>query len=96
MRPFLILATAIALASCRSSEVPTAGPSVSSPMAYGPGPGIERVPLPFIGSVPRQPGDQNETPSQLGWQASPRWSAIQGDGCIEVDADSQPSQFKRC
>ena len=33
-----------------------------------------------------------------GWQASPRWSAVEGDGCIEVEQDGQDGQMKidRC
>lgn len=27
-----------------------------------------------------------------GWQASPRWSAVQGDGCIEVEQDGQSAR----
>jgi hypothetical protein len=34
----------------------------------------------------------------LGWQASPRWSAVEGDGCIEVAPDGRDGQMKidRC
>jgi hypothetical protein len=34
----------------------------------------------------------------LGWQASPRWSAVEGDGCIEVEQGGQDGQMKidRC
>ena len=34
----------------------------------------------------------------LGWQASPRWSAVEGDGCIEVEQEGHDGQMKidRC
>jgi len=34
----------------------------------------------------------------LGWQASPRWSAVEGDGCIEVEQGGRDGQMKidRC
>jgi hypothetical protein len=34
----------------------------------------------------------------LGWQASPRWSAVEGDGCIEVEQGGGDGQMKidRC
>ena len=34
----------------------------------------------------------------LGWQASPRWSVVEGDGCIEVEPDGRDGQMKidRC
>jgi hypothetical protein len=34
----------------------------------------------------------------LGWQASPRWSAVEGDGCIEVKQGGRDGQMKidRC
>ena len=31
----------------------------------------------------------NEGPEPVGkWRASPRWSAVQGDGCVVVDQES--------
>jgi len=33
-----------------------------------------------------------DTAAPGGWRASPRWSAVQGDGCIEVEQGGQAAQ----
>jgi hypothetical protein len=33
-----------------------------------------------------------DTAAPGGWQASPRWSAVQGDGCIEVEQGGQAAR----
>jgi hypothetical protein len=40
-------------------------------------------------SRPRYDDPINEAATPVGkWRASPRWSAVQGDGCVVVDHDS--------
>jgi hypothetical protein len=89
------------LLSCSEARSPEVNPSPSlgyDSSGYGSSGPIARTPLaPPAGYVPR-PGFDNappptayEDPINEGaepvgkWQASPRWSAVQGDGCIVVD-----------
>jgi hypothetical protein len=52
-------------------------------------------PAPYSNSARDYADPQTAT---LGWQASPRWSAVQGDGCIEVEQEGHDGQMKidRC
>jgi hypothetical protein len=52
-------------------------------------------PAPYSNSARDYADPQTAT---LGWQASPRWSAVEGDGCIEVEQESHDGQMKidRC
>jgi hypothetical protein len=77
----------------------------NAPTSYEPRAQIDRAPLPppeAHASPSTFPNERvgSPTPEQLGWQASPRWSAVKGDGCIEVEPDPQdplkPGEIKRC
>jgi hypothetical protein len=52
-------------------------------------------PAPYSNSARDYADPQTAT---LGWQASPRWSAVEGDGCIEVEQEGHDGQMKidRC
>ena len=56
---------------------------------------VAAAPAPYANSA--QYGADPQT-AALGWQASPRWSAVEGDGCIEVEQASDGGQMKidRC
>ena len=58
---------------------------------YGPPP----APAPYANSAQ---ADADPQTAALGWQASPRWSAVEGDGCIEVEPGGADGQMKidRC
>ena len=89
----------VSLLSCseaRSPEV-TSSPSLgfessgpitraplSPPAGYSPRPGFANSAPPTINEDPI-----NEGAEPVGkWRASPRWSAVQGDGCIVVDQEA--------
>jgi hypothetical protein len=75
-------------------------------MVYGPRSQIDRAPLPppaGYTSPPTRLSPNERTEAQAedhpGWSASPRWAAVKGGNCIEVQQDLQaPSQLsaKRC
>ena len=103
-------AAGIALQSC-SAQQPSSAPSPTSSMAFEPSSSVVRAPLSppmgyaaqesFSNSPPRTPYDPiNEGPEPVGkWRASPRWSAVQGDGCIVVDQPSSAQgniDFENC
>lgn len=103
-------AAGIALQSC-SAQQPSSAPSPTSSMAFEPSSSVVRAPLSppmgyaaqesFSHSSPPTPYDPiNEGPEPVGkWRASPRWSAVQGDGCIVVDQPSSAQgniDFENC
>jgi hypothetical protein len=66
----------------RAPLAPPVGYSSPSPLTYSPTP-----------PVPRANSDQPTT--GLGeWRASPRWAAVQGEGCIEVEPDPRAQAEK--
>ena len=101
----LATAAGIALQSC-SAQQPNSAPSPGSSTAFEPSSPVVRAPLsPPTGyaaqesvsnAPPPIPYDPiNEGSEPVGkWRASPRWSAVQGDGCIVVDqASSAPGHI---
>jgi hypothetical protein len=84
-------------------------PVTRAPLAPPAGYGSSYAPAPPLGAPYRSPpapapyanpaqyGGDPQT-AALGWQASPRWSAVEGDGCIEVEQAGQDGQMKidRC
>ena len=62
----------------RYASPPPLGTSQPPPL-YGNSP----APSPLYGNFPHDGADPHT--AELGWRASPRWSAIEGDGCIEVE-----------
>ncbi len=70
------------------------GPVVRSPLsplgghASRPPFGNSQPPLPPYGGNSYGYADQQTAETQ-GWRASPRWSAIEGNGCIEVEQDGE-------
>jgi hypothetical protein len=93
-------AVGMALLSCAAPEAPGAQGSPTPPMGYGARAQVDRAPLaPPVGyASPSTPTSSNkqtatQTADQLGWSASPRWAAVKGKGCIEVEQDPQtPAQ----
>jgi hypothetical protein len=84
-------------------------PVTRAPLAPPSGYGSASAPLPPLGApygappapAPYASSAQAEADPQtaaLGWQASPRWSAVEGDGCIEVEQGGEGGQMKidRC
>ena len=102
----LAIAVLIALQSC-SAQQPSAAQS-SAPTAFEPHSSVVRAPLsPPIGyaaqgSISNSPIPTSYDPSsnegaqpEGKWRASPRWSAVQGDGCVVVDYESSvPGHIK--
>lgn len=106
---------AIALQSC-SAQQPPSTHSATSPMVYEPLAPVTRAPLSAppgyaasedqasnsLGSHERGFTDVSETGGLGVWHESPRWAAVQGDGCIEVKreprteftAEAKPPKFK--
>ena len=89
-------AAGIALQAC-SAQQPSSAPSPTSSTAFEPSSSVVRAPLSAPMGYSAQenalrptPYDTiNEGPETVGkWQASPRWSAVQGDGCVVVDQES--------
>lgn len=64
-------------------------PPLGTPPPLGAPYGNPPAPAPLYGSAP-QYGADPQTAALDGWRASPRWSAVQGDGCIEVEQAAQP------
>lgn len=94
----VMIVYATALASCSASQPSDVNPTSGSTLYESSTP-IVRAPL----SDPLGYVSSTETPSlpyassdaadpqavSLGsWQASPRWAAVKGDGCIEVDQEA--------
>ena len=85
-RPAPIIRAPLAPAQGYASPAPLGGrPPLASP--YGNPP----VPAPLYGNAP-QYGADPQTATLDGWRASPRWSAVQGNGCIEVEQAGQSGQ----
>ena len=95
-------AVGMTLLSCSAPRPSADHSSTISPMVYGPSAPVVRTPLsPPLGyashsSTPLGPngnspkkGVEPQTASHGGWRASPRWVAINGDGCIVVKQDPQ-------
>ncbi len=79
-----------------SSYAPPSGYGSSyAPPPLGTPYGAPPASAPYSNSA--QAGSEQET-ATLGWQASPRWSAVEGDGCIEVEPGGPDGQMKidRC
>lgn len=66
-------------------------PPLGTPPPLGAPYGGPPAPAPLYGNAP-QYGADPQTAALDGWRASPRWSAVQGNGCIEVEQDGQPGQ----
>ena len=81
----------LALLSC--SEPHASGPSATTgSVGYESPAPVARAPLAPLQTYAAPPSSppQGETTGGLappGWQASPRWAAIKGNGCIEVEPD---------
>ncbi len=74
----------MALLSCTAPGPPAVHATPTPPMVYESPAKIARAPLPRpVGYASPQ------TAAQLGWRASPRWSAVKGKGCIVVEQDPQ-------
>ena len=63
---------------------------LSPPAGYGSPPplGDLQPPSPAYGNS-LDDGADPQSAARSGWRASPRWSAIEGDGCIVVEEDRQ-------
>ncbi|MGD9502339.1 MAG: hypothetical protein AB7V40_07625 [Methyloceanibacter sp.] len=80
-----------------SNSAPPAGYGSS----YGPPPplgapyGSPPAPAPYPNPAQY---DADAQTAALGWQKSPRWSAVEGDGCIEVEPGGPEGQMRidRC
>jgi hypothetical protein len=85
---FASLATALAVATSSCSTPAPQAQQAAAPLTYeSPGP-VTRAPLAppgGYGSTSAATASSDEA-AQLGWHASPRWSAIQGNGMLS-DAD---------
>ena len=84
----------MALASC--SEPRSGQPSTTSSLDYESPAPVTRTPLAPLGGYAASPPSpaprETDDPPAPGWQASPRWSAIKGKGCIEVEPDPRAGQ----
>ena len=97
-------AFALALLSCSDLRRPAEQPSTTSAMGYEPAGSVARAPLaPPVGyssPTPLAPYPRNEStePPMTGlgeWRASPRWAAIEGGGCIEIEpAEDEAGNFR--
>jgi len=100
----LATVAAIALQSCSARQAPSA-PSPTTPMAFEPSSSVVRAPLSPSMGYATQESFSSEPPTSYDpisegyqpvgkWRASPRWSAVQGDGCVVVDQPSSvPGHF---
>ena len=87
----MVMAAGLALLSCSEPRT-LAQPSTTGSVGYESAAPVLRAPLaPLdIYAAPPSSPPQSETAGQMaapGWQASPRWAAIKGNGCIEVEPD---------
>jgi hypothetical protein len=83
-RPAPIVRTPLAPAPGYASPPGRGGPPpLGAP--YGNSP----APPPLYGTSP-DPDADPQTAALDGWRASPRWSAVEGDGCIEVEQTGEP------
>jgi hypothetical protein len=87
---------AAALATC--NRPPSRVPDSAMPLAYEPTAPVTRTPLaPLAGyaSAPNSSLSTTNAPSteQLGWHASPRWTAIKDNGIL-LEPDDAQAKFK--
>ena len=86
-------AASLVLSSCSEPRA-SAQPTATGSLGYESPAPVARAPLaPLQGyaaspALPPAGGTAGETRAP-GWQASPRWAAIKGNGCIEVEPDPQ-------
>jgi hypothetical protein len=84
----MAMAAGLALLSCSEPRAP-AQPSTTGSVGYESAAPVLRAPLAPLQSYEAAPSSPpGETADQVaapGWQASPRWAAIKGNGCIEVE-----------
>ena len=95
----VITTTAFALASLSCSDLrrPAEQPSTTSAMGYEPAGSVARAPLAPPMGYSSPSNESTEAPmTGLGeWRASPRWAAVGGDGCIEVEpAEDEAGSFR--
>ena len=87
----IAIASATALISCSAWQPSDVNPMTDSTLHESPAP-IVRAPLsdPLgYASSPEAPLPYPRAVSHGSWQASPRWAAVKGDGCIEVDQETE-------
>jgi hypothetical protein len=81
----------MALISCSEPHSPTQQSATGS-LRYESAAPVTRTPLAPLGgyaATPPSPGyGEQANQTAPGWQASPRWAAIKGKGCIEVEPES--------
>lgn len=100
-------AVGVTLLSCSEVRRPGNQSSMSNSMAYDSGAPVVRAPLaPPVGYSSPSPLTYSPTPlvpranseqQTIGlgeWRASPRWAAVQGEGCIEVEPDPRAQAEK--
>jgi hypothetical protein len=91
---------AAALVSCSELRAPSEKSSATGPLTFEQPGAVDRAPLgPPAGyaSGPSPTAPLRPAPQAAGlgqWQASPRWAAIRGDGCIEVKPDPHAAAGK--
>jgi hypothetical protein len=87
----ITLAIACAMASC-SPPAPQAQ-QAAAPLSYEPRGFVIRAPLspPAGYGSTSTPTATTDEAAELGWHASPRWSAIQGNGML-IDSDGSQSK----
>jgi hypothetical protein len=87
----MILAVACAMASC-GPQAPQAQ-QAAAPLSYEPRGSVIRAPLspPAGYGSTSTPTASPDDAAELGWHASPRWSAIQGNGML-IDSDGSKSK----
>jgi hypothetical protein len=80
------------LLSCSDPRAP-GRPSTTSSIGFESVAPVQRAPLAPLQRYAAPPplagpgGEATGQTSAPGWQASPRWAAIKGNGCIEVEPD---------
>jgi hypothetical protein len=111
LAPMVAAAVGIALASCEAREpanVQSAAPlpmgteplapitrsSLSPPVGYADPSPLNSSPTPLVPRPTRPNEEAGSVPD--GWRASPRWAAVQGNGCIEVQSEASKYRVENC
>jgi hypothetical protein len=68
--------------------------SLSPPMGYADPSPLNSSPTPLVPRATQPNEEAGSVPG--GWRSSPRWAAVQGNGCIEVQSEASKYRIENC
>ena len=77
-------------------SAPIARSPLSPPVGLPSPPVLSNSPTPLAPYASYPDEGAGSQPAESGWRASPRWAAVQGKGCIEVEPQSSKVRVENC